>query len=156
MSLLERVAAAQSRFYDRIRHPAAGRLAAQPPTAAGLAAFEGHRYCLFVSFRRSGEPVPTPVLFGVADGKLYLRSDASVAKLKRIARDPRVAVAPCNWRGKPRGPLVAGSARILPASEEQSAYAALDANYTRFLRLYERTLDRFPIDIKYVEVTPVR
>jgi PPOX class probable F420-dependent enzyme len=74
---------------------------------------EDHHYCLLVTFRRSGEPIPTPVLFGLQDGKLYLRTDASTAKVTRIRNDPRVLVGPANSRGKPRGPLARGTARLM-------------------------------------------
>ena len=47
-----------------------------------------------------------------------------------------------------------GRARVLPSSENEAAYRALRANYTSGQRLYESGLDRLPIEIVYVEVTP--
>ena len=72
--------------------------------ARGFEHLRGHKYCLLVTYKRSGEPVPTPVWFGLGDGKLYVRSEAGVAKVRRIRNDPRVRVAPCTVRGKPLGP----------------------------------------------------
>ena len=114
----------------------------------------GHHYCLLVSFRRSGEPVPTPVLFGLRDGKLYFRTEAGTAKLARIANDPTVRVTPCNWRGKPLGPVAQGSARLLSAGEADDAYAVLREHYTFGDRLFEGMVDRLPIDMVYMEVVP--
>ena len=70
---------------------------------AGIRALAGHKYCLLVTYKRSGEGVRTPVWFGLGDGKLYVRSEADVAKVKRIRNDQRVRVAPCTVRGKPLG-----------------------------------------------------
>src|SRR4051794_10000998 len=109
--MIRRIARLQYRLFDRMRHREAFRVAGQPPTAADFEALEGHHYCLLASFRRSGEPVPTPMLFGLRDGKLFLRTDATTAKVGRIRSDPQVLVGPCNSRGKPRGPLAPGTAR---------------------------------------------
>ena len=77
----------------------------------GFEHLRGHKYCLLVTYKRSGEPVPTPVWFGLGDGELYVRSEADVAKVKRIRNDSRVRVAPCTVRGKPLGPPAEGRAR---------------------------------------------
>lgn len=152
--MIKRLAKLQYRFYDRMRHPRAFDVAREAGEAANLDALRGHHYCLLVTFKRSGEPVPTPVLFGLANGKLYLRTEPDVGKVRRIRNDPHVRVGPSNWRGKPLGPLTEGMARVLPPAEEQGAYAALRANYTFGQRLYESGLDRLPIEIVYLEVVP--
>jgi PPOX class probable F420-dependent enzyme len=152
--VIKRLANLQYRFYDWMRHKRAFELAAKPGAASDLEGFRDHHYCLVVTFKRSGEPVPTPVLFGAANGRLYFRTDADVSKVKRLGNDPHVRVGPCNWRGKPLGPLVEGTARVLPASENERAYAVLKANYTFGTRLFESLLDRLPIEIVYVEVVP--
>jgi PPOX class probable F420-dependent enzyme len=153
--VIKRLAKLQYRFYDRMRHRDAVRVAREPGTGSNLDAFRGHHYCLVVTFKRSGEPVPTPVLFGIANGRLYFRTDADVSKIKRLHNDPHVRVGPSNWRGKPLGPLVEGTARVLPAADKERAYAVLKTNYTFSTRLFESVLDRLPIDVAYVEVLPV-
>jgi uncharacterized protein len=150
------IARLQYRLFDRMRHREAFKVAEQPPTAADLEPLHGHHYCLLVTFRRSGEPVPTPVLFGLRDGKLYLRTDAATAKIARIRNDPRVLVGPCNSRGKPRGPLAQGTAHVLSPEENDAAYAVLKQNYTTGQRLGERMLDLLPIEIAYIEVAPFK
>jgi PPOX class probable F420-dependent enzyme len=152
--MIQAIARLQYRLFDRMRHRDAFRVAEKPPTAADFEPLEGHHYCLLVTFRRSGEPVPTPVLFGLQDGKLYFRTDASTAKVARIRNDPRVLVGPANSRGKPRGPLARGTARLVPIDENDAAYAVLKQNYTRVERLGERMLDVLPIEILYIEVVP--
>ncbi len=151
MSFGERIAAASNRFYLRIRHPDAWRVES---SAAGFDALRGHKYCLLTTFRRSGEPVPTPVWFGLQDGKAYFRSEAAVGKIKRIRANPEVLLAPCSFRGKPLGPAAAGRARVLATEDEEGAEAALQANYGLFRRLYEGGAGTLGVDAVYVEVEP--
>jgi PPOX class probable F420-dependent enzyme len=150
--MVRRLTQAQYRLLDRVRHGDALRTARQPGAARDFAALRGHQYCLLVTFKRSGEPMPTPVLFALAGERLYFRTEAEVAKVRRLRQNPRVRVGPCNWRGKPLGPMTEGIARLLPAAEEQAAYEALKASYTRGQRLYEGAVDRLPVEVSYVEV----
>jgi uncharacterized protein len=152
--MIRAIARLQYRLFDRMRHREAFRVAQQPPTATDFKPLEGHHYCLLVTFRRSGEPIPTPVLFGLQGGKLYLRTDASTAKVTRIRNEPRVLVGPANSRGKPRGPLASGTARLMSVDENDAAYAVLKQNYTPVQRLGERMIDMLPIQIAYIEVVP--
>jgi uncharacterized protein len=154
MTVGERVAAASNRFYLRVRHPEAFRAAAEPGTQHELSGLTGHRYCLLTTFRRDGTPVPTPVWFGIADGRLYVRTEAAVGKVKRIRPDPHVRVAPCTFRGRPLGPTVDGSGRVLPAAEEERAERAIAANYGLGRRLYEGAGGGLGIDLVYLEVVP--
>jgi PPOX class probable F420-dependent enzyme len=154
-ALGERVAKLSNRFYDRMRDPAAFTAARGEATAHGFDALRGAKYCLLVSFRRSGEPVPTPVWFGLdAGGRLYVRSEADVGKVKRIRSNPRVRVAPANSRGKPTGPLAEGSARVLAPEDAARAERALQANYGPGRKVYEALGAPFGLERVYLEVTP--
>jgi PPOX class probable F420-dependent enzyme len=151
----ERLVKLSDRFYDRMRDPAAQAAASAAPTAHDFAALRGTKYCLLVTHRRSGEPVPTPVWFGLdAEGRLYVRSVADAWKVKRVRADPRVLVAPATQRGKPIGPLAAGRARVLPAAEEAHAEQALKSNYGLGRALYEGMSGPLGVDTVYLEVTP--
>src|SRR6266540_359945 len=152
--MVQSIARLQYRIFDRMRHHEAFRVAGQPAAATDFESLHGHHYCLLVTFRRSGEPVPTPVLFGMQDGKLYLRTDAATAKVARIRNDSRVLVGPANSRGKPRGPLARGTARLMSVDENDAAYAVLKRNYTPVQRLGERMIDLLPIEMAYIEVAP--
>jgi uncharacterized protein len=107
-----------------------------------------------VTFRRSGEPVPTPVWAGVADGNVYFRSEKRVGKVKRIRSTPRVLVAPCDSRGKPLGEAVEGRARILPVAEEERAEAAIQSNFGLGRRMYEGVAMNLGPEGVYVEIEP--
>jgi uncharacterized protein len=149
------VASSLSRFYDSVRHPSARLLATEGATVPGFDHLSRHKYCLLVTYRRTGEAVPTPVWFGLGKGKLYVRSEGDAAKVKRILNDPRARVAPCTARGKPLGPPAEGTARVLDGqSDIAAAEAALEANYGLGRKLYERAGGVMGIDAVYLEVVP--
>ena len=151
MTLAERVADGSNKLYLRMRHPAAWNV--QISEAGEFDSLQGHKYALLHTFRRSGEPVPTPVWFGLADGKLYFRTYADAAKIKRIRNNPRVLVGPCDRRGKPKGSMVEARARVLGPDEEATAEQAIQANYGLFRRLYEGSF-AMRVHGAYVEVSP--
>jgi PPOX class probable F420-dependent enzyme len=142
-------------FYDRIRHPSARDLANERSTVLSVEHLRGHKYCLLVTYRRTGQAVPTPVWFGLSDGKVYIRSDTDAAKIKRIRNDPRTRLAPCTARGKPLGPPARGRARLLDQQADVDvAEAALSGNYGFGRKLYERAGGAFGVETVYLEVTP--
>ncbi|MEU8259501.1 PPOX class F420-dependent oxidoreductase [Micromonospora sp. NPDC048999] len=70
------------------------------------------KYVLLTTFRADGRAVPTPV-WAVRDGDaLAVWTAADTGKVKRIRRDGRVTVAPCDVRGRPHGEAVPGHATI--------------------------------------------
>jgi PPOX class probable F420-dependent enzyme len=143
-------------LYLRMRHRDAWSSAAAGTIARehGFESLRGHKYCLLTTFRKSGEPIPTPVWFGLADGNVYLRSEAAVGKVKRIRSNPLVHLAPSTLRGKPLGPPAEGRARALAPNEWERAEGAIAANYGLLRRLYEGVGNRLPIDLVYIEVEP--
>jgi PPOX class probable F420-dependent enzyme len=152
MSVAERFSDGWNSFLGRIRHPEAADVTTA--TTTGFDHLLGHKYCLLVTFRRSGEPVPTPVWFGLADGTVYARSEARVGKVKRVRATPRVLVAPCDGRGKPLGPAAEGRARIVGAAEEERAEAAIQSNFGLGRRMYEGVAMSVGPEGVYLEVTP--
>jgi PPOX class probable F420-dependent enzyme len=142
MALKHRLADVSYWFYDRARHKTAFESAVEPGTASDFAGLKGHKYALLVTFRRDGTAVPTPVWFALlADRRLVTSSEARTAKVRRIRRDPRARVFPCDPRGKPLGPGVEGTARILEDAQDcERAEAALDRHYGRTRRIYEKLM----------------
>lgn len=145
------------RGMDKLRAPEAFDIG--EPTGTDFAGFGRYRQILLVTFKRSGEAMPSPINHGVADGKIYVRTDASTGKVKRIRNNPKVLVAASNLRGKPSGPVVAGVARVLDESETAHADAVIAANWSRPMKVFERGLDRgsqaMGTPIAYIEITPV-
>jgi len=140
-------------FLDGLRSSEAFQVAAKPGTAPDLDSLRGHKYCLLVSFRRSGEPVPTPLWFGLDSGHAYFNTRERNAKVKRIRRDPHVRVGPCSLRGKPLGPLAECSARVVPPAEEEAAEAAVRSNYGLVRRAYYATFGGRGDPTVYVEIS---
>jgi uncharacterized protein len=155
LNLAHRVTRTQDRLLDRLRDPRAVQAAARSGTAETAGALQGAEYALVVTFRRSGELVPTPMWFGLQDGRVYVRSLADAGKVMRVRNNPHVRVAPCGVRGRPTGPFTEGVARILPAEETEVAEAALDRHYGLRRRLYEGLGSRLGVQTVYIEITPM-
>ena len=150
MSVMDRMERASSRFYDVIR---SGKARDGEPSATGFDHLKGHKYALLVTYKRSGEAVPTPIWFGLDEtGRAYIRTGRLAAKAKRIRNDPRVKLAPCTVRGKPVGPYAEGRARICEKGEEEHAEHALESNYGLGRKLYEGSAGQ--AEAFYIEVTP--
>ena len=109
---------------------------------------------LLVTYRRDGTPVPTPVWAAEADGRLYVRTERTAGKVKRLRRDSRMLVAPCTVRGKPLGAPFEARARTLQAEEEPLAERALATRYGLGRALFERAMDIMRVDMGYLEITP--
>jgi PPOX class probable F420-dependent enzyme len=148
---INRIVDVQNRVLDRMRHRQAFEVSRRAGEASDFDGLRGARQCLVVSHRRSGEPVPTPVNFGLAGGRLYFRSEPRTAKVGRIRRDPRVKVCACNIRGKPSGRVVDGRARVLSGPEASEAETAVAANWSGPMKMLEHGLDRM-VELVYVEV----
>ena len=151
MKLVERLAKASDRMYDRMRSPKAVDIAEADPTGS-IDDLRGHKYCVLVSYKKNGEPVPSPLWFGTGNGKLYFHTGVTTAKLKRIGRNNEVRVAAATTRGRPLGSPFVGRARVLSPGEEAEAERCLQVNYGLGRRIY--TLLGRQVDSLYVEVTP--
>ncbi|MEB3033246.1 PPOX class F420-dependent oxidoreductase [Mycolicibacter sp. MYC340] len=156
MSAAERLSALMFRAMDKMRDRAVFDIGA--PTSTDFTGFDAARQIVLVTFKRSGEAMPSPINHGVADGRIYVRTDPSTGKVKRIRNNPNVVVVPCGLRGKPKGQPVAGVARILPESEHAHAERVIAGNWSLPMRLFERSLDKgsaaVGISISYLEITP--
>jgi uncharacterized protein len=157
-NLASKMTALMFRGTDKLRHRSALDVGDMTPTGTDFTGFDKTRQIVLVTFKRSGEAMPSPINHGVADGKLYVRTDPSTGKVKRLRNNPNVVVVPCNLRGKPKGQAVAGVARILPESEHAHADDAIAANWSLPMKVLERGLDKgsaaFGIDMAYIEITP--
>ena len=67
------------------------------------------RFIDLVTFRRTGVPVGTPVLFAQDGSRLLVRTAADAGKLKRIAHTPDVEVTPADSKGRHVGATVTGN-----------------------------------------------
>jgi PPOX class probable F420-dependent enzyme len=78
------------------------------------------RYISLETFRKDGTGVKTPVWAAALDGKLFILTDGTSYKVKRLRNNPKCRAAACDARGRVNGPWHDGQCRIL----EDSAYIA--------------------------------
>jgi|SRR5437762_10512261 len=107
----------------------------------------GHSsYVSLTTFRRNGTPVPTPVWHVVNGEDLFVVSDRSAGKVKRIRNNARVVVTVCDIRGRiaPDAASAEGTARLLDEADTRAGRALIARKYvlsrlgnwfTRILRL---------------------
>ena len=92
-----------------------------PPAQSPFAPLRASRTTLLTTFRRNGQPVGTPVGITVENDRAYFVTWSTTGKVKRLAHNPRVTLAPCTRMGKPLGPAIAGKVRWLTDQERAQA-----------------------------------
>jgi PPOX class probable F420-dependent enzyme len=113
--------------------------------------FEGQKYLNIETYRKSGEPVRTPVWFVERDGILYVRTSEDTGKYKRIRNNPRVQVAPCNSRGRLKGAWVKAEAKIVDKVDSDKVFSLLAKKYGmmfRMMRTFLRGRDYVVLEIR--------
>ena len=100
-------------------------------------ALAGGRYVRLSTFRKSGAAVPTPVWFARLGENLYVVTGRNTGKVKRIRNNPGVAVAPSDFRGRPKGPDVRAVAGVTDEHRGGPADRALRGKYGWQYRVVE-------------------
>ena len=96
------------------------------------------RYVSFVSFRRNGTPVATPVWIApYGRDELCFTTAGDAAKVKRLANDSRATIQPCDVRGRlrPGTDPVDVTARVVTGAEFAGVEAAVAHKYGLQYRL---------------------
>src|SRR2546421_7419622 len=88
-----------------------------------------YEFALLTTFRKSGVGVPTAMWFAHEQGKLYMVTERTSGKIKRIRNNGRVLLAPCGFMGNLLGPQIEAYARELPAAQHVHADALLAQKY---------------------------
>lgn len=109
--------------------------------SAPLARLADEQFVSLTTFRRSGEPVATPVWIARDGDGLVVTTPAASGKVKRLRRDPRVELRPCTRGGKVAdgAPTVSAVAAVEPPSD--AATAVLKRKYGLQYRLIS-TIER--------------
>jgi hypothetical protein len=143
------------RVFDAIRDRRAFDIDPGNATASDLTSLHGHRYLVLVTFRRNGEPVPTPVWFALDADRVYVKTSAASGKVARLGRDPRVLMAASTRRGRPVGPVIDAVGGVLPADEWPRAEASLRAAHGVVRWISERTVGA-TAPVAYLDIRPAR
>jgi PPOX class probable F420-dependent enzyme len=90
------------------------------------------RFVSLTTFRRSGEPVSTPVWVGRDGTSLVVLTPAGSGKVKRLRHDPRVELAPCGRFGK----VADGVAPVTGTAQVRAAPTDVERARTTIRRSY--------------------
>lgn len=115
----------------------------------------GHNFMALTTFRKTGQPVATPVWFAQEGDYLYVTTQASAGKVKRIRNNAQVEVAPCDARGTLLGESTEGMARILAHDQANPAKRALAAKYGWQWRAFNWMMRMRGKDMLFIEITPM-
>jgi uncharacterized protein len=99
---------------------------------AAIEQFSGRKYINLESYKKNGEPKATPVQSLEHEGLIYVRTDPTTWKIKRIRRNPHVRVVTSDRNGKPNGTWVDGEARILEGEEKDRIMEVFKKEYGSF------------------------
>ena len=107
------------------------------PASPELLALGDAKYVSLVTFRKSGEGVPTAVWVARDGDSLIVTTVDGIGKVKRIRNNPRVQLAPCSVSGKVASDAVwvDATAAVEPMTPKSSD--ALAAKYKLAYRLNE-------------------
>jgi PPOX class probable F420-dependent enzyme len=98
------------------------------------------KYLSLTTYRKDGTGVATPVWFAVEGDELYVWTRSDSWKVKRLRRDDRVTVTPCDVRGRVAegAPSAEGTARLLDEADLKKVRRALSRKYTWQFWLVDR------------------
>jgi PPOX class probable F420-dependent enzyme len=105
-----------------------------PVTVTTLESLDRSWTVLLTTYRRNGTPVPTPVNLAVDGDRAFFRTYSKAGKTKRLKHNPRIELAPCTVRGRPTGPEVTATARLLEGPECTHARAVIARRHPVFQR----------------------
>jgi PPOX class probable F420-dependent enzyme len=103
------------------------------PEHSALEAAASSPYVSLTTFRKSGVGVATPVWIARSGDELVAITVDGTGKTKRLARDPRVELRPCDVRGQvaQEAPVWAGVATV--ARDDESIASARSAIGSKYL-----------------------
>jgi uncharacterized protein len=115
---------------------------------SSLVALADERFISLTTFRRSGQPVSTPVWVSRDGEAIVVLTPADSGKVKRLRHDPRVEIRPCGRFGKVSADAhpVAGIAELREnTADVERALARLRSAYpieSRVVLGIERLVER--------------
>jgi PPOX class probable F420-dependent enzyme len=87
------------------------------------------KYALLTTFTKDGRPKPTAI-WTVPDGdRMLVITEGDSWKVKRIRNTPRVTLAICNMRGRPKSEAIEATAAVLDSSHTGRVYDAIGKRY---------------------------
>lgn len=87
------------------------------------------QYILLTTFTKDGRPKPTPIWAAPDGDRLLVITAGSSWKVRRIRNTPRVTLAACDMRGRPKSEAVQAIAAVLDKSQTAAVYDAIGKRY---------------------------
>lgn len=87
------------------------------------------QYVLLTTFTKDGRPKPTPIWIARDGDRALVITEKNSWKVKRIRNTPRVTLAVCDMRGKPKSEAVEAVASVLDESQTEMVYRAINERY---------------------------
>lgn len=97
--------------------------------------FSNEKYISLETYKKNGEAVKSPVWVVEDGGVVYVRTDPTSWKARRIRKNPRVRIAASDMRGKVTGQWVDGEARFIEGQEADRKIELFKKKYGAGLRL---------------------
>jgi PPOX class probable F420-dependent enzyme len=104
-------------------------------SASRLKELAKHKYINLETYKKSGQPVRTPVWFMVDNNLLYVVTSADTGKAKRLRNNSSVRIVPSSYNGEPKGEWINGKARFAEGSEAERAIQLRKKKYGLQARL---------------------
>lgn len=82
-------------------------------------ALDGIKYISLETYKKDNSVIHTPVWFIIKDDKVYVITREFTGKVKRLANNPKLRLAPCTFKGGIEGKWIDGIAKMIPESDIQ-------------------------------------
>jgi PPOX class probable F420-dependent enzyme len=104
-------------------------------SAGRLEELTKHKYINLETYKKSGQPVRTPVWFMVDNNLVYVVTSTDTGKAKRLRNSPSLRIVPSSFNGEPKGEWIDGKARFAEGSEAERAIQLRKKKYGLQARL---------------------
>jgi uncharacterized protein len=104
-------------------------------SAGRLEELTKHKYINLETYKKSGQPVRTPVWFIIDNNLVYVVTSANTGKAKRLRNNPSMRIVPSGYNGEPKGEWIEGRARFAEGSEAERAIQLRKKKYGLQARL---------------------
>ena len=107
------------------------------PPSNWISVLSGNGYISLETYRRSGQPVATPVWFTIDHNNkvIYVITRTETGKIKRLRNNSNVRIVPCGMRGQPKGEWLNGRATFATQEQQQIALKQRNKKYGLKARL---------------------
>lgn len=119
-----------------------------------LSKMSKERFISLGTFKKNGDKINTPVIFGIHDKELIISTKTFASKLKRIRNNPNIVFYPCNARGERKGDDVTGIATIINLNDEKYAYDAIRKKNGIVFRLWRASGKLRHHKFVFISITP--